>query len=71
MQLPTTTTHETDLPLGGHETDLPLGGQVRHGNAVVKIFGRERDNKTGIVKSYWVLSDTGKRYQVEAKKLTI
>lgn len=61
MQLPTTTTHETDLPLGGH---------VRHGNAVVKIFGRERDNKTGIVKSYWVLSDTGKRYQVEAKNLT-
>lgn len=52
-----------------HETDLPLGGHVFHGLEPVKIFGRERDLKTGIVETYWVLNEKGKRYQVAAKLL--
>ena len=35
-----------------HETDLPLGGHVFHGLETVKIFGRERDPKTGKVETY-------------------
>lgn len=42
--------------LTAHETDLPLGGHVFHGLETVKIFGRERDPKTGKVETYWVLN---------------
>jgi len=52
-----------------HKTDLPLGGHVFHGLKTVKIFGRERDPKTGIVETYWVLNSEGRRYQVAAKLL--
>lgn len=62
--LPTPTTHETDLPLGAY---------AFHGQTVVRIFGRERDEKTGIIKHYWVVRDecakNEKRYQVSAKLL--
>ena len=52
-----------------HETDLPLGGHVFHGLETVKIFGRERDPKTGKVETYWVLNSRGRRYKVAAKLL--
>lgn len=52
-----------------NEADLPLGGHVYHGSEIVKIFGRERDNKTGIVETYWVVNSKGRRYQVAAKLL--
>lgn len=52
-----------------HETDLPLGGHVFHGLEAVRIFGRERDQKTGKVETYWVLNSKGRRYQVAAKLL--
>ena len=54
-----------------HATDL--SGYVFHGQTPVKIFGRERDAKTGIVETYWVVSGEGtkheKRYEVAANKL--
>jgi len=59
-QLPPNTPHETDLPFGGH---------VFHGLDAVKIFGRERDPKTGIAETYWVINSQGRRYKVDAKLL--
>lgn len=54
-------------------TDLPLGGYVFHGTSTVKIFGRERDQDTGEVVDYWVVSNEGRknerRYPVSAKML--
>ena len=62
--------HPPQLPPNTpHETDLPLGGFVFHGLETVKIFGRERDNKTGIVETYLVINSQGRRYQVAANKL--
>jgi hypothetical protein len=54
-----------------HESDLPLGGTVYHCLDRVKIFGRERDPKTGIVSHYWVVNHSGTRYKVHANKLQL
>jgi hypothetical protein len=58
-----------------HETDLTLGVYAFHGLTPVKIFGRERDPKTGIVEKYWVVAGEGTkyetRYQVAANALKI
>jgi len=54
-----------------HETDLPLGGTVSYHGQRVKIFGRERDLKTGIVQTYRILLQNGKRIEVAAKDLTL
>ena len=58
-----------------HPTDIALGACAFHGLKVVRVFGRERDNKTGPVKTYWVVSDEytkkEKRYQVAANELKV
>lgn len=54
-----------------HESDLPLGANVEYKGQRVKIFGRERDQKTGIVQTYWVLLQEGKRVNVAAKELKL
>jgi hypothetical protein len=54
-----------------HESDLPLGGTVYYYGERVKIFGRERDLKTGIVQTYRILLSNGKRIEVAAKDLTL
>jgi len=62
--------HPPQLPPNTpHETDLPLGGFVFHGLETVKIFGLERDNKTGKVETYWVKNSQGRRYQAASKLL--
>lgn len=57
--------------LQSHPTDLPLGGTVSYQGERVKIFGRERDQKTGIVQTYRILLQNGKRIEVAAKTLTL
>ena len=60
--MPTPTTHQSDLPLGG--------SFIYKSTMRVTIFGRER-NEYGVVEYYWVKDGSGKRFKAWPKELRV